>query len=430
METLSVFLDVPLVKATLPLDAYRADPSPQKVCLGHAGCQTDADEVWIPPVVKQILLQIPQDPTLDHEYLPELGVLEFTRAAMELAIGKDSRALLDNRAGGVQTIGGTGAVWIGAEFLRRWYNYYLASATVLIATPHLDNLGCIFQVAGFTDIRTYHYWDPVKLTVDTEGFLGELEGAPEGSVVFLHAPEETGLTPKQWTEVAEVMEKRHLFPFFDIAAQGLASGNLDRDAWALQHFVGKGFELLCAQSFSKIFGLYDERVGNLIVVTKDNQTLIRIQSQLAKQIRMTWFGPTSLGARVIAMVLTSPALLYEWKQSLLSLVKRIMLIREKLKEKLRILGTPGSWEHLTAQSGVYSFIGLLPSQVEFLAKHKHIYLLANKQINICSINSKNLDYVAQSIHEAIVTTLFQEHQSENKEKSTEAHPRVQWSPSE
>ncbi|XP_062995559.1 putative aspartate aminotransferase, cytoplasmic 2 [Elgaria multicarinata webbii] len=412
METLSVFLDVPLAKATdIPLDVYRLDPSPQKVCLGNAGCQTDdAEIIWIPPVVQRILLQIPQDPTLDHEYLPELGMVEFTKAAMELVIGKNSRALLENRAGGVHTIGGTGAVWIGAEFLRRWYKPRdLTSATVYIEISQLGSLGSIFKYAGFTDIRTYHYWDPIKLAVDTEGFLKELQDAPEGSVVFIHAPEETGLAPEQWGKVAAAMKERRLFPFFDIAAQGLASGNLDRDAWALRHFVDEGFELLCAQSFSKIFGLYDERVGNLIVVTKNNEMLIRIHSQIAKQITMTWLGPTSLGGRVIAMVLTSPALLYEWKQSLRTLVKRIMLIREKLKEKLRILGTPGSWEHLTEQSGVYSFIGLLSSQVKYLEKHKHIYLLPNGQINICSINSKNLEYVAQSIHEAVVATTLQDH---------------------
>ncbi|XP_044293321.1 putative aspartate aminotransferase, cytoplasmic 2 [Varanus komodoensis] len=411
MERLSVFLDVPLAKTTgVPMDAYRDDPSPQKVCLGHAGCQTDcAETVWIPPVVQRILLQIPQDPTLDHEYLPELGIVEFTRAAMELIIGKDSRALLDNRAGGVHTIGGTGAVWIGAEFLRRWYKPSSSTpATIYIAEPQMDTVGSIFKQVGFTNICLYHLWDPIQLMVDIKVFLKELQDAPEGSVVFLHAPEEAGLTTGQWEEVAAAMKTRHLFPFFDIPAQGLASGNLDRDAWALRHFVERGFELLCAQSFSKIFGLYDERVGNLIVVTKDNETLLRIHSQIAKQIMMTWSGPTSLGGRVIAMVLTSPALLYEWKQSLQTLVKRIMLIREKLKEKLRILGTPGSWEHITEQSGVYSFTGLLPSQVEYLARHKHIYLFPNGQINICSINSRNLEYVAQSIHEAVVATTLQD----------------------
>ncbi|XP_003226792.2 putative aspartate aminotransferase, cytoplasmic 2 [Anolis carolinensis] len=411
MGTLSVFLDVPLTETDIPLDVYREDPSPKKVCLGHTGCQTDCpDEAWIPAVVQRVLLQIPQDPTLDHEYLPQLGMTAFTTAAMELLIGKDSHALLENRAGAVQTVGGTGAVWIGAEFLKRWYKPNdSAPATVYISVPQIGNLGCIFHAAGFTDICTYHYWDPVSLTVDTEGLLEELQNAPDGAIVSLHEPAEMGLTPKEWKKVAAVMTEKHLFPFFDIETQGLASGNLDRDAWVLRHFVDNNFELLCAQSFSKIFGLYDEHVGNLIVVTKDNETLIRIHSQMAAQIGMVWFCPSGLGGRVIAIVLRNPALLYEWKQSLKALVKRIMLIREKLKEKLRILGTPGSWEHITTQSGVNSFIGLLPSQVDFLAKRKHIYLLPNGQINICSINSRNLNYVAQSIHEAVLSTTIEDH---------------------
>ncbi|KAJ7305135.1 hypothetical protein JRQ81_011012 [Phrynocephalus forsythii] len=304
----------PTTDTGVPLDVYRADPSPRKVCLGHAGCLTDrVDEVWIPPVVQRILLQIPQDPTLDHEYLPELGMTEFTRAAMELIIGKNSHALLENRAGGIHTVGGPAAVWIAAEFLQRWYKPTTSNpATIYIAVPQLGDIGCIFQVAGFTDIRSYHYWDPIKLAVDTEGFLEEMQNAPESSIVFLHAPEEMGLAPQGWEKVAAVMQKRHLFPFFEIEAQGLASGNLDKDAWAVRYFVDNGFELLCAQSFSKIFGLYDDRVGNLVVVTKDNETLIRIQSQVAKLIAVSWFCPTNLGGRVIAMVLTCPALRYEW----------------------------------------------------------------------------------------------------------------------
>uniref|UniRef100_A0ACB8EXR8 Uncharacterized protein n=1 Tax=Sphaerodactylus townsendi TaxID=933632 RepID=A0ACB8EXR8_9SAUR len=364
MGTLSVFLDVPLVK--IPLDVYREDPHPQKVMLGHEGCQTDTGEAWIPPVVQRILLQISQDPTLDHEYLPTLGIYEYTRAATELAIGKESRALLENRVGSVQTVGGTGALWLGAEFLYRWYQPRLSAPTIVfIAKPQRDSIGSIFQVAGFADIRPYYYWNSAKLTVDVEEFLQTLKRAPPCSIVFLHAPEEIGLKPHEWERVAASMQKKQLFPFFSIENQGLASGNLDKDAWALRHFVEKGFELLCAQSFSKTFGLYgsvpeledmefmaDELVGNLIVVTKNNETLIRIHSQLERQIQTMWGCPGSLGARVIATVLNSPALLYEWKLSLRMVVERIMLIREKLKEKLRILGTPGSWEHLTAQSGM------------------------------------------------------------------------------
>uniref|UniRef100_A0A8C3H8A4 aspartate transaminase n=1 Tax=Chrysemys picta bellii TaxID=8478 RepID=A0A8C3H8A4_CHRPI len=390
MAALSLFLDVPLTREVdWLLDAYREDPSPDKVYLDHRG--RSCWLAWVCPTVRQTLLQIANDPTLDHEYLPVLGFPEFTRAATELALGRESRAVIENRAGGVHTVGGTGAVRIGAEFLRRWYN-----------TSSPNSLRCIFQDAGFTEIRPYHYWDTGRLAVAIEEFLEVLESAPDCSIVVLHAPEETGLTPKQWEEVARVMGRKRLFPFFDVPAQGLASGDLDRDAWALRHFVAQGFELFCAQSFSKTFGLYDERVGNLIVVARDNETLVGIRSQLQKQVTGTWATPASLGARVIAMVLNNPALL---NKCLRMLAEKIMLIREKLKEKLRILGTPGCWEHLTAQSGTRSFTGLLPSQVAFLEKHKHIYLLGSGQVSVCSINSHNLDYVAQSINEAVSSTV-------------------------
>ncbi|XP_074837806.1 putative aspartate aminotransferase, cytoplasmic 2 [Carettochelys insculpta] len=369
------------------------------------GCQTETGKAWVCPAVKQSLLQITSDPTLDHEYLPVLGLSEFTRAATELVLGRGSRAILENRAGGVHTVGGTGAVRIGAEFLQGWYNRSSPGPTaVYIALPQWDSLQGIFQDAGFTEIRPYQYWDTVRLAVAIGKFLEALESAPDSSIVVLHAPEETGLTPMQWEEVARVMGRKHLFPFFNILAQGLASGDLDRDAWVLRHFVARGFELFCAQSFSKTFGLYGERVGNLIVVARDNETLVRICSQLHKQVMVTWATPNNLGARTIAMVLNNPALRSEWKQSLRMQVEKIMLIREKLKEKLRLLGTPGCWEHLTTQSGTRSFTGLLPSQVAFLAQHKHIYLLRNGQVSVCSLNPRNLDYVGQSINEAVSST--------------------------
>uniref|UniRef100_A0A674I1N8 aspartate transaminase n=1 Tax=Terrapene triunguis TaxID=2587831 RepID=A0A674I1N8_9SAUR len=278
---------------------------------------------WVCPTVRQTLLQIANDPTLDHEYLPVLGFPEFTRAATELALGRESRAVIENRAGGVHTVGGTGAVRIGAEFLRRWYNTSSPSPiAVYIALSQWEQ--------GLFSSSCCH-WPCLPRWTESHCVLRSL------------------LCP----------QRKHLFPFFDVRAQGLASGDLDRDAWALRHFVAQGFELFCAQSFSKTFGLYDEQVGNLIVVARDNETLVGIRSQLQKQVTGTWATPASLGARVIATVLNNPALLNKWKQSLRMLAEKIMLIREKLKEKLRILGTPGCWEHLTAQSGTRSFTGLL-----------------------------------------------------------------------
>uniref|UniRef100_A0A674I196 aspartate transaminase n=1 Tax=Terrapene triunguis TaxID=2587831 RepID=A0A674I196_9SAUR len=349
---------------------------------------TETGKAWVCPTVRQTLLQIANDPTLDHEYLPVLGFPEFTRAATELALGRESRAVIENR------------VWTLSSTTSRASTQFL-SATPLLTCPvyvPADSLRCIFQDAGFTEIRPYHYWDTVRLAVAIEEFLEVLE--VWSWLELCQVP--LVLNPSLF--MSHSCSRKHLFPFFDVRAQGLASGDLDRDAWALRHFVAQGFELFCAQSFSKTFGLYDEQVGNLIVVARDNETLVGIRSQLQKQVTGTWATPASLGARVIATVLNNPALLNKWKQSLRMLAEKIMLIREKLKEKLRILGTPGCWEHLTAQSGTRSFTGLLPSQVAFLEKHKHIYLLGSGQVSVCSINSHNLDYVAQSINEAVSGT--------------------------
>ncbi|KYO34283.1 putative aspartate aminotransferase, cytoplasmic 2 isoform B [Alligator mississippiensis] len=370
-------------------------------------CRIDTGEAWVCPTVLRTLQLVAGDPTRDYEQLPVCGLPEFTRAATELAIGRESQAILENRAGGVQTAGVTGALRIGAEFLRRWHCQHTPGpARVYIAAHQLDFFQGIFHDAGFVDICPYLYWDSERLDVALEDFLEVLESSPEGSIILLHGPEGTGLTPRQWEEVAQVMERKHLFPFFDIPGQGLASGDLDKDARALRHFVARGFELFCAQSFSRIFGLYDEPVGNLTVVARDNVALTRIRSQLEKVAAALWGSPTCFSARVIATVLNNPALCSKWKQSLRAMAEKIMLIRAKLKEKLRILGTPGSWEHITTQLGTHSFMGLLPVQVAYLVKHKHIYLHTDGQVSMCSINSHNMDYVAQSIHEAVVATML------------------------
>ncbi|XP_025059183.1 putative aspartate aminotransferase, cytoplasmic 2 [Alligator sinensis] len=457
MAALSLFLDVPLTReAHELLYAYMEDPSPDKVYLDCRGCRIDTGEAWVCPTVLRTLQLVAGDPTQDYEQLPVCGLPEFTRAATELAIGRESQAILENRvrilqpvgaplkargsgvrdaikadatvdipglgmgfssilafwcrlylAGGVQTVGVTGALRIGAEFLRRWHCQHTPGpARVYIAVHQLDFFQGIFHDAGFVDICPYLYWDLERLDVALEDFLEVLESSPEGSIILLHGPEGTGLTPRQWEEVAQVMERKHLFPFFDIPGQGLASGDLNKDAWALRHFVARGFELFCAQSFSRIFGLYDEPVGNLTVVARDNVALTRVRSQLEKVAAALWGSPTCFSARVIATVLNNPALRSKWKQSLRAMAEKIMLIRAKLKEKLRILGTPGSWEHITTQLGTHSFMGLLPVQVAYLMKHKHVYLHTDGQVSMCSINSHNMDYVAQSIHEAVVATML------------------------
>ncbi|KTF82582.1 hypothetical protein cypCar_00045928 [Cyprinus carpio] len=232
------------------------------------------------------------------------------------------------QVGAVQCLGGTGALKIGAEFLRRWYNGTDNTKTpVYVSAPTWENHNAVFSNAGFEDIRPYKYWDAGKRGLDLEGFLGDLE-------------------------------RKSLFAFFDSAYQGFASGNLDKDAWAVRYFVSQGFELFCAQSFSKNFGLYNERVGNLTVVAKDQDNLNRVLSQMEKIVRITWSNPPSQGARLVAITLNTPELFAEWKDNVKTMADRVLLMRAQLKEKLKALGTPGTWEHITEQIGMFSFTGL------------------------------------------------------------------------
>uniref|UniRef100_A0A7M4F768 Aspartate aminotransferase n=1 Tax=Crocodylus porosus TaxID=8502 RepID=A0A7M4F768_CROPO len=384
---------------------------------------------------------IASDTSLNHEYLPILGLPDFRANASRIALGDDSPAIKEGRVGGVQCLGGTGALRIGAEFLRRWYNGNNNTTTpVYISSPSWENHNSVFTDAGFKDIRTYRYWDPAKRGLDLQGLLEDMEAAPEFSIFILHAcahnPTGTDPTQEQWKQIATVMKRRFLFPFFDSAYQGFASGCLDRDAWAVRYFVAQGFELFCAQSFSKNFGLYNERVGNLSVVGKDANNVQRVLSQMEKIARTTWSNPPSQGARIVATTLTSPLLFAEWKDNVKTMADRVLLMRSELRSRLEDLGTPGTWSHITDQIGMFSFTGLnrpcsflyvslvtcpflhcllfsscigalqklpaqLSKQVDYMIKEKHIYLMASGRINMCGLTTKNLDYVASSIHEAV-----------------------------
>lgn len=263
----------------------------------------------------------------------------------------------------------------------------------------------MFSAAGFKDIRPYCYWDAEKRGLDLQGFLNDLENAPEFSIFVLHAcahnPTGTDPTPEQWKQIAAVMQRRFLFPFFDSAYQGFASGDLEKDAWAIRYFVSEGFELFCAQSFSKNFGLYNERVGNLTVVGKESDSVLRVLSQMEKIVRITWSNPPAQGARIVAATLSDPELFKEWKGNVKTMADRILTMRSELRARLEALKTPGTWSHITEQIGMFSFTGLNPKQVEYLVNEKHIYLLPSGRINMCGLTTKNLDYVATSIHEAV-----------------------------
>ncbi|KAF5907330.1 aspartate aminotransferase, cytoplasmic-like isoform X1, partial [Clarias magur] len=315
------------------------------------------------PLIQKIKQQIATDPTLIPEYQPPLGIAEFNSRATQLALGRDSRAILENRVLGLQAVGSSGAVRLGAELLKRCYcDSSSWAGHVLLPSVCDETLAGTFEAAGIVEVRRYRYWDDEKNRVCVEETVEDLENAPEQSVVVLsasgHHPTGGDLSQDEWKRVTEILVKRRLLPFFFLLAQGLCSRDIDQDSWPLRYCVSLGMELMCAQSFSHNFSLYGERVAHLLCVLKENTTLVAVQSQAEKIVQTLWARPPVEGARVVTTVLSNPAHMVEWQEGLKGTVERCMLMKERLREKLRLLGSPGTWEHLIKSRGLYCCIGL------------------------------------------------------------------------
>ncbi|XP_072918161.1 aspartate aminotransferase, cytoplasmic-like isoform X1 [Hemitrygon akajei] len=411
MAGLSVFDDTPMLavmKYKALNNVFNRDPSPRKLFLGNREYYEDDGQCTVLHVVKKVQRRIINDITLNHEYLPDLGLSEFNRAVTALLLGKDCTAIVERRADSIQVPGGKSALFIGAQFLRKWYNMISPkTARVYVSIPYWEHHASAFFKVGF-EVYSYRYWNNDKLCLALPQLLEDLEKAPDYSIVLLnvvaHQPTAIDPTPAEWMQIAEVMKRKNQFPFFYSTAQGLATGDVQRDAWPVRYFVNERFELFCAQSFSKNFTLYSERVGSLTIVTRNNHTLITIRSQIEELARHTWSNPPWIGAHIIATVLNNPAFFTEWQENLKKMAERLMLTKEKLKEELRILGTPGSWEHITKQAGLYIFPGFTGSQINYLMKKLRIYISSDAQINISNVNSQNLAYLASCIHEAVVSS--------------------------
>jgi aspartate aminotransferase len=300
-------------------------------------------------------------------------------------------------------------VHLGALFLARFYKVAGASRTVYLPGPTWANHNQIFSNVGLP-VATYPYFDARTRGLDLDGMLAALRDAPRRSIVLLHpcAHNPTGVdpTPEQWIDIAAVVRERGHFPFFDCAYQGFASGDLDRDASSVRYFVEQGFELVIAQSFAKNFGLYGERAGCLHFVAAPApdapDVVVRVASQLAILQRSEISNPPIYGARIAATVLNDPALFAEWKDNLRTMSGRIISMRAALRELLETkLGTPGTWNHITDQIGMFSFTGLSEGQVLRLREEFHIYMTKNGRISMAGLNTGNVEYVARSIDKVV-----------------------------
>ncbi|ERF69357.1 hypothetical protein EPUS_08830 [Endocarpon pusillum Z07020] len=389
--------------------AYKKDTFDKKVDLGIGAYRDDNAKPWVLPVVKKADDLLRKDPDLNHEYLPIAGLADFTTASQKLVLGADSPAIREKRVVSFQTVSGTGAVHLGGAFLSKFLPQ--PTPAIYMSSPTWANHNQIFTNVRLP-IKSYPYFSSETKMLDFEGMISALSSATKGSIILLHAcaHNPTGVDPTQdqWKKIAEVVKAGSHFPFFDCAYQGFASGDLAKDAWAVRYFVEQGFELCVAQSYAKNFGLYGERAGAFHFVTapgSDAQdTVSRIASQLAILQRSEISNPPAYGARIASMILNDENLFKEWERDLKTMSGRIIEMRKAFRDKLEEFQTPGTWNHITSQIGMFSFTGLNEKQVGILKDKWHIYMTKNGRISMAGLNTHNVTYVAESVSATVKET--------------------------
>ncbi|MCC4598079.1 aspartate/tyrosine/aromatic aminotransferase [Xanthomonas campestris pv. phormiicola] len=375
-------------------EAYNADSRPTKVNLGVGIYYDESGRIPLLRAVQQIERQLAQD-AKPRGYLPIDGLPAYDLATQKLLFGAESPLLAAGRVATSQTIGGSGALRVGADLLKK----LLSTSTIAISNPSWENHRAVFSAAGF-DVVDYTYFDAATHGLNFDGMLADLNKLAPGTVVLLHAcchnPTGADLTQEQWRSVAALLKERQLFPFVDIAYQGFDKG-IDEDAYAVRLLAEAGVDsYVVASSYSKSFSLYGERVGALSVVSATAAESKAVQSQVKRIIRTIYSSPSTHGAALVAGVLTSPELRAMWEQELTEMRERIHALRAGMVQKLAALGAP-EFGFIQQQAGMFSYSGLSKAQVDRLREEFGIYAVGTGRICVAALSQANLDYVTQAV---------------------------------
>ena len=379
-------------------EAYNADKNPKKVNLGVGVYTGDDGKVPLLECVSRAERLMVEQPAA-RNYLPIDGLAAYDKAVQSLVFGADSAAVKEGRIVTVQTLGGTGGLRVGGDFLRRT----APNAALWISDPSWENHRAVFENAGFK-VNSYPYYDAKTRGVNFDAMLAALKTMPAGDIVLLHAcchnPTGVDLSDAQWAAVAETMGARGLVPFLDIAYQGFGDG-LDADGSAVRRFAQTGMPLFVANSFSKSFSLYGERVGTLNVVAASSEEGARVLSQIKRLVRANYSNPPTHGGKIVATVLASPELRTLWEQELGQMRERIKDMRKLLVEKIHARVPGADFSFVTRQRGMFSYSGLTKEQVIRMREEFAVYAIESGRICVAALNSKNVDYSADAIAKVI-----------------------------
>ncbi|KAG7529181.1 hypothetical protein FFLO_05768 [Filobasidium floriforme] len=381
-------------------EAFKADKSSKKINLGVGAYRDGNGKPYVLPSVLEAEKRL-FNGSLDKEYLPITGLGDFTKLSAELAYGKDSKPIKEGRVAVAQSISGTGALRIGTAFLARFYPHAKA---IYLPSPSWGNHTPIAKDSGL-EVKQYTYFDKETVGLNFEGMKKDIQNAPNNSIILLHAcaHNPTGIDPthEQWKELSNIFKEKGHFPFFDMAYQGFASGDIDYDAFALRHFVSEGHQPILTQSFAKNMGLYGERAGAFSIVCNSAEEKAKVDSQIKILIRPLYSNPPVHGARLVSAILGDEQLRAQWLTEVKGMADRIIDMRHGLQSMLEDMNTPGSWKHISNQIGMFSFTGLKAEAVDALAANASIYMTRDGRISMAGLNKNNLEYFAENVSKAV-----------------------------
>jgi aromatic-amino-acid transaminase len=327
-------------------------------------------------------------------YLPMTGDPAYREAVQHLLFGATHEAVTSGRIATIQTLGGSGGLKVGGDFLKR----YFPDSQVWVSDPTWDNHRAMFEGAGF-QVNTYPYYDAQTKGLRFDAMLAAIDGLPAKSIVLLHAcchnPTGVDLSNAQWLTLIEVLKRRQLLPYLDIAYQGFGNG-IEEDAFALRALADAGVSFFVANSFSKSFSLYGERVGGLSVVCPDKAQAQLVIGQLMSAVRRNYSSPPTHGAQIVARVLQTPALRQVWADELTAMRERIKVMRQRLYDGV-VAKLPGrDVRYFIDQRGMFSYTGVSPEQADALREQHGVYVLRSGRMCAAGLNANNVDRVAQA----------------------------------